>query len=84
MSRPKLLSRITVRLPLELAEDILAHAERRSCSANEVVLNALENEFARLATHRLDYYAQFRDLVGQAEGRQATALGGRCLTAEVR
>ncbi len=56
MSRPKLTERVTIRLPEELLADCAAHAERRSLSLNEVILCALENEFARLLTYRIPYY----------------------------
>lgn len=68
--RPKLLGKKTYRLPLEIISDIEAQAERRGVSDNEVVLCALENEFGRMATYRLDYYDDLRPLVQTAQGRQ--------------
>lgn len=76
MPRPLLDERITIRLPGALLHDCLDAAARRNCSVNEIVLNALENEFARLITYRADYYRDLRGLpgVGQADN------GGRCRT----
>lgn len=74
MSRPTLTERVTIRLPEELLQDLVADASRRSvtvngvrhaCSVNEVILNALENDLARRLTYRLDYYADLRPAVGQ-------------------
>lgn len=70
--RPKLMSRMTLRLPEELAVDILAAARRRNCSANEVVLGAMENELARLGTYRLHYYDVIRPLLA----KQMTDIDG--------
>lgn len=67
MDRPKLISRLTFRLPEELLADILAAATRRRCSANEVVVNALENEFARVLTYHLHYYSVLRPLALQCQ-----------------
>ncbi len=63
MPRPKLLSRLTFRLPEELERDLQAAALRRNVSVNEVILNSLENELGRLSLYRLDYYTHVRPLV---------------------
>lgn len=42
MPRPKMIARMTFRLPEELEADVLQEAERRSCSANEVIVTALD------------------------------------------
>lgn len=68
MSRPKLIARITFRLPEELEADLQAAAMYRSCSANEVILNALENELARYLTYRLNYYADIRPIMQKERG----------------
>ena len=73
--RPKLISRMTFRLPEELETDILAAAQRRSCSANEIFLSAMENELSRTMTYRLNYYAHIRPLVIHCDtnlGRRAS------------
>lgn len=68
MPRPILDERITIRLPECLLSDCLDTAARRNCSVNEVVLNALENEFARLLTYRTDYYRDLRPLWRASQG----------------
>ncbi len=60
--RPKLTARYTIRLPQELIDDLALQADHRRCSVNEVILNALENELARLWSYRLDFYADIRPL----------------------
>lgn len=72
MPRPRLLERITIRLPEELLADCLEQASRRNCSLNDVVLNALENELARLLTYRLDWYRDLRPLNHIAQGDVGT------------
>ena len=67
--RPKLLKRITIRMPMELYADTVHDAEDRDCSLNEVIVNAIENELSRKGTYRLDYYDQLRPLIVQSKGR---------------
>jgi len=68
MPRPRLDERLTIRLPKEILDDCLSASCRRSCSVNEVVLSALENELARTATYHLDYYRDLRPLVRDRQG----------------
>lgn len=68
MSRPKLTERITLRLPEELLTVLVADAERRNCSVNEVALCAFENELARLLTYRLSFYGQLIPLMEPPKG----------------
>ncbi len=74
MPRPILDERLTIRLPGSLLADALDHASRRNCSLNEVVLNALENEFVRLGSYRLDYYRHLRPVLAGAQGD----IGAHC------
>lgn len=68
MPRPKLTERITLRLPQELLADMTEAAARRGVSVNEVALCCFENDLARIGTHRLDYYTQFRSVLIQRQG----------------
>jgi hypothetical protein len=65
-NRPKLLRKRTFLFPLELHDDLEADAARRGVSVNEVLLSALENEFARRSmiglTFGLDYYTHIRPM----------------------
>lgn len=63
MPRPVLDERMTIRIPGPLLSDCLDAASRRNCSLNDVVLGALENEFARIAAFRADYYRDLRTLL---------------------
>lgn len=76
MPRPLLDERLTIRLPGPLLSDCLDAAAKRNCSLNEVVLNALENEFSRFLTYRADYYCDLRPLSLRLQGDN----GGGCLT----
>lgn len=76
MPRPMLDERMTVRMPGELLGLILDSAARRNCSANDVVLTALENEYARIAAFSSDFYRDLLPFVAGAPG----ANGGRCRT----
>lgn len=62
MPRPVLDERMTIRIPGPLLSDCLDAASRRNCSLNDVVLGALENEFARIVAFRADYYRDLRPL----------------------
>jgi hypothetical protein len=70
MSRPKMIARMTFRLPEELEADLLREAHRRSCSANEVIVTALENEMSRMLTYRLNYYSDIHPLMVSSEGNR--------------
>lgn len=74
MPRPKLTERVTIRLPEELLIDCQRAAGRRSCSLNELCLNALENELARIGTYSLDYYGQLRPLLQTVQGDNGRQL----------
>ncbi len=64
MPRPICDERVTIRLPKELLADCLDMVGRmHHPSLSAYVCNALENENARLATYRIDYYTHFRGLV---------------------
>lgn len=63
MPRPVLDERMTIRIPGALLSDCLDAAARRNCSLNDVVLNALENDFARIVAFRSDYYRDLRPLL---------------------
>lgn len=79
MPRPMLDERMTVRMPGELLGLILSSAARRNCSANDVVLTALENEYARIAAFSSDFYRDLLPLVAGGQG----VKGGRCRTGQV-
>ena len=68
MSRPVLDDRVTIRIPSALLADYLNRASRSNCSLNALILDALENEAARLLTYRLDYYTVLRPLVLEPKG----------------
>jgi hypothetical protein len=60
---------LTVRLPQELKVDIENFARRMKLpSLSAFILNALENEIARLNTYRHDYYDQLRPIFAQLDG----------------
>jgi len=63
MPRPVLDERMTIRIPGALLSDCLDAASRRNCSLNDVVLGALENEFARILAFRADYYRDLRPVL---------------------
>ena len=63
MPRPVLDERMTIRIPGSLLSDCLDAAARRNCSLNDVVLGALENEFARVLAFRADYYRDLRPML---------------------
>jgi len=68
MPRPMCDDDITVRLPQELKVDIENHARRMKFpSLSAFILNSLENEIARLNTHRFDYYSELRPMFAQLE-----------------
>lgn len=78
---------MTLRLPLEIIEDIEHQAELLGCSNNEVALTALVNELSRIGTYRCDYYTQLRPLFHEAQRRQCAPSGplaGQCLTSRPR
>lgn len=68
MPRPILDERMTVRMPEVLLGHVLERAARRKCSANDVVLTCIENEFSRLDTYSLDYYGDLMPLVEAKKG----------------
>lgn len=68
MPRPILDERMTLRLPEVLLGHVFERAARRNCSANEVVLTCIENEFSRLDTYALDYYGDLIPLVESRKG----------------
>lgn len=68
MPRPLLDERITLRLPSILLKIILERAAKSNCSANHVVLNSLENDFARMDTYSLDYYGDIIPMMGSRQG----------------
>lgn len=68
MPRPMLTERMTMRLPEVLLAHVLERAARRNCSANEVVLTCIENEFSRLDTYSLSYYYDLIPLVEAKKG----------------
>jgi len=70
MSRPKMIARMSFRLPEELEADVLREAQRRSCSTNEVIVTALENEMSRMLTYRLNYYSDIHPLLVSGEGNR--------------
>lgn len=74
MPRPILDERLTIRLPEPLLVDCLDQASRRNCSLNEVVLNALENEFTRLGSYPADYYRDVRPWLARVKGD----IGAQC------
>lgn len=73
MPRPILDERMTIRLPHVLLADCLAAVNRgRLHSLNDFVINALENELARLATYRIDYYLDLRPFLARLQGDNGT------------
>lgn len=76
MPRPILDERMTIRLPGALLTDCLDAAARRNCSLNDVVLGALENEFARIVAYRADYYRDLRPFIL----RQQADIARECQT----
>lgn len=74
MPRPILDERMTVRMPGELLGLILDSAARRNCSANDVVLNALENQYSHIVVHSADFY---RDVLPMVVGPQGDIGGHR-------
>ncbi len=69
-NRPPAEYRLTIRLPKLLETDINNEAHWRQVSVAEVVLSALENEFARKATYILNYYSDLRPLIQKAQELQ--------------
>lgn len=68
MPRPMCDDDLTVRLPQELKVDIENFARRMKFpSLSAFVLNALENELARLNTYRYDYYDHLRPMFAQLD-----------------
>lgn len=68
MPRPMCDERMTLRMPRALLAEILERAGRANCSANHIVLNSLENEFARMHTYTLDYYNDVLPLIEAKKG----------------
>ena len=60
----------SIRFPRDLWTDILNEATRRDVSITEVVLNAVENEFARKATYLLNYYIDIRPLARKEQAQR--------------
>lgn len=84
MPRPHCDDDITVRLPQELKVDIENFARRMKFpSMSAFILNALENEIARLNTYRFDYYEQLRPMFAQLES-VGVGLCPTCVVSEVR
>lgn len=82
MPRPMCDDDITFRCPQELRVDIENFARRMKFpSMSAFILNALENEIARLNTYRFDYYDHLRPIFAQLEssgvGLCPTGVGGR-------
>lgn len=78
MPRPMCDERKDVRLPGELLVDCENFAARMKFpSVSAFIVNALENEIARLNTYRFDYYTQLRPMFAQLE----TGGVGPCPTA---
>lgn len=75
MPRPKLICSRSFRLPQELDHWIERHAQGRRCSVNEIIVSALENEFARLGTYRLDLYRDLMPLLAAKEARSCPTTG---------
>jgi hypothetical protein len=77
--RPKLLRKRTFLLPLELNEDLEVAASIRGVSVNEVLLNALENEFSRQIMvglpFALDYYRDIRPLLSEMTAQGYRSAG---------
>lgn len=68
MPRPMCDDDITFRCSQELRVDIENFARRMKFpSMSAFILNALENEIARLNTYRFDYYQQLRPIFAQLE-----------------
>jgi len=68
MARPILDERVTIRIPGVLLSDYLDRAARRNSSLNDVILNALELDAARVLTYQIDYYTQLRPLQEKPQG----------------
>lgn len=68
MPRPMCDERVTLRLPSELLDVFLDQAARGNCSLNQVMLNALENDCARMATYSLSYYTDILPLMREKKG----------------
>ena len=68
MPRPQLDERLTIRIPSELLKVLLSMAARQNSSLNHVALTCFENELARLATYRLDYYNDLLPLLQSRQG----------------
>lgn len=68
MPRPMCDDDITFRCSQELKVDIENHARRlRLPSMSAFILQALENEIARLNTYRFDYYDDLRPMFARLE-----------------
>ena len=68
MPRPMCDDDITFRCSQELKVDIENHARRlRLPSMSAFILQALENEIARLNTYRFDYYDDLRPMFAHLE-----------------
>ena len=68
MPRPMCDDQMTIKMPQELKVDIENHSRRlRLPSMSAFVLNAVENEIARLNTYRHDYYTELRPMFAQLE-----------------
>lgn len=82
MPRPMCDDDITFRCSQELKVDIENHARRMKFpSMSAFILNALENEIARLNTYRFDYYDHLRPMFAHLEsggvGPCPTGVAGR-------
>lgn len=67
MPRPLLDERISVRVPSVLLALLLRAASRRNCSVNDVVVNAVENDFARIAGFASDFYLDIVPLLTRSQ-----------------
>lgn len=68
MPRPICDERLTLRIPSVLLNVLLRMAAQQNNSLNHVALTCVENELARLATYRLDYYLDLIPLVKERQG----------------
>lgn len=68
MPRPICDERITLRIPPVLLDVLLKMAARQNSSLNHVALTCFENEVARLATYRLDFYLDLIPLLKDRQG----------------
>ena len=75
--RPKLTERITLRLPLELLDDLQTVAINNGKSLNDACLNAIERDMILSHAYQYNYYVDIRMVLPIQERRQVVLKMGQ-------